>query len=186
MMTYRPRNRIWTAPAPSTVVVSLSAMKTHCRVIGADDDSALAACEAAAVQAVEARTQRLLTPRTVVLRLPDLPFGRLPIELPGGHVSAVASVVAGGVTITGALPYGDSPALLVPAADWPVLADPQGYPVTITYTAGYSTVPADLVHAVKLIAGEMFERREDASEATLTHVPISAEYLMMPHRIKAI
>jgi hypothetical protein len=37
-----------------------------------------------------------------------------------------------------------------------------------------------------LIAGEMFERREDASEASLTHVPISADYLMMPHRIRAI
>ncbi|MEX1244866.1 MAG: head-tail connector protein [Thermoanaerobaculia bacterium] len=32
--------------------------------------------------------------------------------------------------------------------------------VTVSYTVGYSTVPAPLIHAVKLIAGHFYENRE--------------------------
>jgi uncharacterized phiE125 gp8 family phage protein len=160
-------------------------MRDHCRVSGPDDDAVLTAYEAAAVEAVERWTQRLLTPRAVTLRLPNLPLGRMPIELPGGRVSAVASVTALEAEMPAFEFLGDSPALLVPAADWPVLTGAEGYPVTITYTAGYATVPADLVHAVKLIAAEMYERRENATEGALTPVVVSAEYLMKPHRIWA-
>ena len=183
MMTYRPRARIWTAAAPSTPVLSLADMKLHCRVEGTDSDAAITSFSAAAVAAVEARTQRLLTSRSAVLRLPSLPYGRTPIELPGGRVASITSVVADGVTITGYEAIGDSPALLVPDEDWPVLANPQGFPVTITYVAGYATAPADLVAAVKLIAGELNERRENGEVGPLTPVIINAEYLMAPHRI---
>jgi uncharacterized phiE125 gp8 family phage protein len=183
MKTYRPASRIWQYAAPSTVVVSLSDMKLHCRVDGTESDAAITAFSAAAVAAVEARIQRLLTPRTAVLRLPNLPYGRTPIELPGGAVASITSVVADGETITGYEAIGDAPALLVPTADWPVLSDPKGFPVVVTYVVGYAVPPADLVGAVKLIAGEMNERRENGETGPINPVVVSAEYLIAPHRI---
>jgi uncharacterized phiE125 gp8 family phage protein len=183
---WRPLGRVVSIGAPAAPVVALPTMKEHCRVSHGEDDALLAAYQAAAVAAVEQWTQRLLTPRAVVLRLPGLPAGRRPIELPGGRVAQVASVVVAGASAPAFEVLGDSPALLVPDADWPVLTGDASYPVTITYTAGYSAPPVDLVHAVKMIAAEMYERRENAVEGSFSPAVVSAEYLMARHRIWAV
>lgn len=184
-MSYRPRTRVWSAAALSASVVSVATLRDHLRITSADEDDILAFYGASASVAVERWTQRLLMVRTTVLRLQDLPSGQCQIELPGGAVSSVTSVVADGETITGAVAVGDAPAMLVPAADWPVVVG-EGYPVTITYEAGYSTVPQDLIHAVLLIAGEMYMRRANGDDKQVYTVPVSAEYLMAPYRIRAI
>jgi hypothetical protein len=77
---------------------------------------------------------------------------------------------------------GDSPAVLVPATDWPVVVG-DGYPVVITYVAGYTTPPPDLLHAVKLLATDMFERRANSEDGPQNRVMVSAECLMARHRI---
>ena len=75
-------------------------------------------------------------------------------------------------------------AVLVPAADWPSVVG-EGYPVTITYVAGFIAVPMDLQHAVKMLVAEMYERRANAVEGPINRAIVSAEYLMEPHRIWA-
>lgn len=172
-----------TVAALTTGVVGLAAMRLHLRMDPNDtsEDDQIVACELAAAAAVERHTQRLLVSRAVTLRLPGLPEGRCPVELPGGIVTAVSSVEADGAAISGAVAYGHSPAVLVPASDWPVVTG-VGYPVVIQYTAGFATVPADLVAAVKLWSGHLFANRE-AVGAPMSEVPLALQALVAPNRI---
>jgi len=186
-MNYHPRNRIVEVAATSSSVVDIADLRAFARAHGVtDDDDILTAAEKAAVATIEHDIQRLLISRGVVLRLPDLPSARLPIELPGGDVSAVASVVADGDTITGATAYGRSPAILVPGADWPAVTG-EGYPVEITYTAGFSTVPADLVEAIKKLTLHFYDMPGIAIVgASVASLPLGYEHILKPHRIRPI
>lgn len=183
-MAYRPRTRIWTPAALTVGAVSLPDLKAHLRVTSSAEDATITAYGIAATAAVERATQRVLMARAATLSLQELPSSKCPIELPGGTIISLTSVVADAVTITGCTTIGHSPAVLLPATDWPTVTG-DGYPVTITYQVGMATIPQDLSHAVKLMVGEMYERRANAIEGPLTHAILSAEYLMAPHRIWA-
>lgn len=185
MNIWRSKNQIVEASAPSgAAVVSTADIRAQVRVDHNDEDALLDAFVAAAEQHVERSIQRYLRPRDVTLRLPCLPVGLVAVALPGGVVSNLASVLIDGAAFDGCVVLGDSPARLVPPSDWP---RPEGevYPVVITYTAGFATVPADLIVAVKMIAAEMYERRETGSAENLASVPVNAALLMRSHRIWA-
>ena len=182
-MGWRPRDRVVSFAPLSQAVVALAAMRLHLRIDenDASENAVIEACESAAVAAIERAIQRLLVPRQVVLRLPSLPGGRGPVELPGGDVQSLTSVEVGGSAIAGSEVLGGSPAVLVPAADWPVL-EPGGWPVTITYVAGFAQVPPDLLAAVKLWAAHLFEHREAVGPA-MSEIPLAVSALIAPHRI---
>ncbi|MFN6976714.1 MAG: head-tail connector protein [Gemmobacter sp.] len=183
---WRPRARVVTVAPPAGSVLPLADIKLHLRVDHADEDAAIAGYLAAATAAVERITQRLVIPRQVVLQLPGLPPGRCPVELPGGPVSAVASILADGVPVAGASVAGHSPALLLPDADWPAVSG-DGLPVVITYTAGHAPVPPELLGAIKLICGHLYARREAvAAGVSVSEVPLSARFLMEPLRIRPL
>lgn len=165
--------------------ISIYDLKNHLRVTDDTEDGTVRAMGTAATSLAENYTQRLFSARTCVLLLTDLPSGVEPIELPGGTVASVTSVVADGTPITGCTAVGHSPALLIPAADWPAVTG-DGYPVVITYVAGIAALPFDLRAAVKLIAADMFEQRSSSSEAGTKEVQTSARMLMDLHRIRAI
>ena len=181
-MAYRPISRIFTPAALTVSPVTLQAMKGHLRVTYAQEDAEIEAYILAATDAVERKTKRLLQSRSAVLRLACMPTGQEPIELPGGTVASVTSVTVDGVAVTGATAVGDSPAVLAPAADWPA-AVAEGYPVVITYVVGYTVVPQALIHAIKLLAADLFMRRNNSDEASLAEIPMSAGYLMDDFRI---
>ena len=185
MRGWRPLNRIVICAEPSASPVSLAEAKAHLRVDYPDEDGVITGMIAQAVDFVERHTQRLLTQRQVVLRLPGLPLGICPVELPGGHVSAVASVVADGAPVTGATAVGHSPALLIPAGEWPTVSA-SGYPVTITYTAGYDTVPPALIGAVLLHLETVFTTRGDASGDIIHAAAVTSQALRAPFRIRPV
>lgn len=183
-MAYRPRTRIWT-PAPLTVgAVLLDDLKAHLRITHTDEDALVTSYGIAATATVEAWTQRALIQREAVLSLECLPTGKQAIELPGGAVASITSVFADGAEITGLSVIGHSPAMLIPSADWPTVTG-DGYAVTITYQVGFVAVPFDLQQAVLIFVGELYQNRENSTEGNLSLVPVSAEYLMKPHRIWA-
>ena len=184
-MVYRPQQRIFLPASSSLSVVTLLDLKRHLRVDGDDEDEVIAGFELAAISVVEKYTQRLLSARSCTLKLPGLPSGQEPIELPGGQVTALASVMVDGVAITGCTFAGDSPALLIPAVDW-VIPVATNYPVTITYTAGFATVPYDLILAIKLMVGEWFENRSNSNEGGLSEIPFAARAVMQQWRIRPI
>lgn len=184
-MAYRPQSRVFTVAPATTPAVTLADLKQHLRIDHADEDSLVAQIAMAATGAVERGTQRLLEARQVVLKLAYLPAGTCPIEMPGGAVQGTPTMMVDGSPLTGLTVVGDSPARLVPATDWPVVTG-QGYPVTITYTAGYTSIPAELVAAVKMIAGDLYKTRENGIEASLSQAIVNAEWLMAPLRIRPI
>lgn len=184
-MAYRPRNRVFTPAALASSAVRLDDMKLHLRVDHDAEDGLIEDISRSATAAVEKWTQRLLIRRSAVLNLPGLPVGQCPVELPGGEVASVASVVAQGSPVTGSTVFGDSPALLVPSTDWPIITA-EGFPVVITYTVGFAAVPEDLKSAVKLIASDLYDRRGQSSVAAVNMAAINAEWLMARHRIAAI
>jgi len=67
-----------------------------------------------------------------------------------------------------------------PLAGWPAIAEYSS--VTVTYQAGYSTTPADLVSAQLLLVGHWFANREAVSEGNMGEVPLSVEALCRPYR----
>ena len=182
-MAYRPYTRIFTPAALTVAPVTLQAMKDHLRVTHDLENGDIEAQIMAATGAVERRTNRLLQSRSAVLRLTCMPSGQEPIELPGGVVSSITSVTVDGVAVTGATSVGDSPALLIPAEDWPT-ATGEGYPVVITYVVGYSTVPMALIYAVKLLVADLYSRRNNSDEVALHEVPLSAQSLIDDYRIR--
>lgn len=162
--------------------VGLDDLKEHLNVTHSDDDQVIDGIGQAATAAVEKETQRVLVQRAAVLRRSCLPPGRCPIRLPGGHVQEVTEMTVDGVPVTGLEVIGNSPALLVPAADWPVVTG-QGYPVTIAYLVGPAVPLADLIIAVKMIATDMFDRRSGGGADAGAGVPDGAVRLMERHRI---
>jgi uncharacterized phiE125 gp8 family phage protein len=160
-------------------------MMAHLRLSDSSEAALVDGYTLAAQVMIEKRIQRLLSRRTATLRLPGLPSGDCPVELPGGEVGAITSVTADAVAVTGTTFAGDSPALLMPATNWPVVTG-KGYPVVIIYTVGFLTVPADLRAAVMLLAAELYERRANAAEGTMSEVPVSAQALMETWRIRPV
>lgn len=175
---------IWTIADLPGPAVALADMKSHLREDSAEQDAVITAALLAATRAVEKHTQRVLVQRTATLRSAVLPSGRAGLRLPGGRVSGTPSVTIEGASFVAFEVIGDSPAFMVPNAEWPTLTR-EGYPVSVTYTVGPTTASPDLLAAVKLIAAELYERRSDGSEMSISSVPVSAAMLMQPHRIWA-
>lgn len=173
---------IWTAADLTVPAVDVTAMKAHLREDNPDQDAVIDAMLRAATRTVEMFTQRLIVRRAAVLRTQSLPCGRDGLRLPGGAVDQVTSMSIEGAAFTAFEVIGASPAIMVPTADWPVVTQ-EGYPVAVNYTVGPLVASADLLAAVKLIAAELYERRSNASEMSISEVPLSAKALMMPHRI---
>ena len=180
--------RFFTPSAPpADPVVSLAEMKLHLRRDDEDDNDAIVASEAAAVRYIEGQTNRLLQVRSATLRLDRLPFGRGGVELPGGVVASID-----GVTIEGEefaedafIVLGEAPARLIPTIDWPAMTDRESYPVEIRYTVGYSEVPADLIAAIKLVAGHWYANREASTEKSMASLPMAVDAIVSRYRIMA-
>jgi uncharacterized phiE125 gp8 family phage protein len=184
MRMWWPDDKVF-QPAPLAAgALDLEDAKEHLRVLHDDDDSLITAFVQSATAHVEAYTQRLLIARDCTLRLRCLPSCRTAVAMPGGRVSAVALITAGEVSVIGFEVLGDSPARLIPDEDWPA-TEYGGFPVSIAYTAGFETVPADLLQAVRMITGELYNHRDSSSEAVMQALPIGPYLLMKPHRILA-
>jgi uncharacterized phiE125 gp8 family phage protein len=184
-MNYAPRNRVWSVAALTTPCFALADLQAHLRLTDYSESSLLDGMALAAQGMVEKRIQRLLTRRNATLRLPGLPSGNCPVELPGGEVGAITSVTVDGVAVTGTTFYGDSPAVLLPADEWPAVTG-EGYPVVIVYTVGFAAVPGDLRAALLMLAADLFEHRTNSEAGPLVEVPLAAQALLEQWRIRPI
>lgn len=168
--------RIASIPGPTASIVSLADLKAHLRVDGDDEDARIMGLGLTGTAYVEKWTQRALSPRDATLRLSSVPAGATPLALPGGVVNSLASLTVDGVAVLGLSVVGDSPARVVPSADWP-LPTGDGFPVVVTYSVGYQVAPQPLVDAVKLYVQWLFDG---------TDTQAAAEHLMRPYRIRPL
>ncbi len=198
---YRPARWSLAKTAPAQEPVGLEEMKAWARIDDADSDATIVGNIVAARRWVETFTQRALITQTYTYKVDRFP-GPITtvIELPGGNVKTLTSIAyldsdGNSQTWTASDYIADltsEPALVGLAfnIDWPTIRI-WDLPITITYDAGYGDdlgdVPEELRTAVKLIAAEHHENREDSIVGTtITGVPWGAQRLCEPYRIHRI
>jgi hypothetical protein len=159
------------------MAVDLALAKQEVRILNAEEDAIIAHYLAAAVAWVENYTGKLLTRREVEQEAPaftaylPLFYGPDPVSLEIAYTDAddQPQTVADAKIVQGRA---------FPASSWPTIAD--NTPVTLTYTAGYQTTPADLDDAVLLYVKARFDelRRGADPEPAMTAI----ESLCRPYR----
>jgi len=187
--------------APAVEPVTLDQMKAHSRIDDFDDGDLIGLRIKAARRWVGSFTHRALISRTYTYKIDSFPNSTTAvIELPGGNTQSVTSIAyldADGASQTWAASnyitdLTSQPALIGLAfdKDWPSIRE-WDLPITITYVAGYgdasAAVPAELQAAVKLIASELNENREESiTGSPVTGVLWSASRLADAYRIHRI
>jgi len=185
--------------APSAEPVALSEAKDHLRVDASAEDSLIEGLIAAARQWVEEYTRRALITQTLEASLDRFPHSEAePILLPKAPLQSVGSIsyldLSGTSQTWAASNYQvdkvSEPARILPveAEDYPSEQDDTLNTVTITFDAGYgdagSDVPDAIRHAIKLLIGELYERREYAVPGTIiTEAPFGVQALLNPYRV---
>ncbi len=198
---FRPHRWSLSKTEPAQEPVGLEEMKDWARVDDADNDATIAGNIIAARRWVETFTHRALITQTFVYKTSRFP-GPITtvIELLGGKTQTLTSIAyldTDGASQTWAAAnyiadLVSEPALvgLAYSIDWPSIRE-WDLPITITYDAGYGDdpgdVPEELRTAIKIIAAELFENREDSIVgATIANVPWNAQRLADPFRIHRI
>lgn len=181
---------------PAIEPIALAEAKLHLRVDDTADDNLITALITVARERVEHITRRALITQTWDLKLEDWPSGdELRIPLP--PLQSVTSVKY--LDQDGAESTMDSADYIVDTASEPgriVLAWDATWPssttlypanpITVRFVAGYgdagSDVPQAIRQAMLLMIGEWYENRENAGEARLQQISLSAEALLWPYR----
>lgn len=198
-MTVRPYWTLKQTSAPASEPITAAEAKTHIRetLSDSDNDSYIDTLVAVARHHVERVTGLVLITQTWELALESFPAnsGR-EIVLPIAPVSAVAITYfdTNGDSQTWAASkyhtdFESVPGRVRPAPGevYPGTQDRMGA-VTVTITAGYgassSDIPAPIIHAVKLLAAELYERREIALVGSaIGKVPFAVDSLLAPYNV---
>lgn len=173
------------------------------------DDVLIMAMQAAAREYVEHFTGLSLTTRTLEIALDSFPTvaldGSTAVELPMGPVQSIVSISTGepssdtdeeDFNIAAAdytLDAYRNPQRVVPVSTWPTVTAATNA-IKVQYVAGYAVasddedtgrpLPAALRAALLLVLGHLYEHREDNAETALSSLPLGAEALMRPLRVR--
>lgn len=162
------------------------------------DDTLIKALISAAREYCEGWLGRALAPQTVEYAIDVFPDGS--IYLPMSPVVALTSVKYTDInavvqTFTGYDfdSYSEpSRVRLVVNGTWPTIYDTPNA-VKVRYQAGYSLpgdspntnpLPFSLKAAMLLVLGSLYEQRENSSADKLEDIPLGAQALMIPYRIR--
>ncbi len=195
---FRPHRWSLSKTAPAKEPVGLEEMKAWARIDDFDNDVMISGNITAARRWVEALTHRALITQTFVFKIDSFP-GPITtvIELPGGNTQTLTSIAyldtdGDSQTWASANYIADlvsQPALvgLAYGIDWPSIRE-WALPITITYSAGYGDdpgdVPEELRTAIKIIASDLYENREDSIiGASVVTASWSAKRLVDAYRV---
>ena len=198
---FRPNRWSLSKTDPAQEPVGLEEMKAHARIDDVDSDATISGLIVAARRWAEKFTHRALITQAYVYKIDRFPGPvTTVIALPGGNTQSVTSIAYidtdGNSQTWASSNYIEDlvsePALIGLAfdKDWASIRE-WDLPVTITYSAGYGDdpgdVPEELRTAIKIIAAELLDNREDSIIGpTVTGVPWSAKRLADPYRIHRI
>ena len=183
--------------APSSEPVTTAEVKSQARIDGTDEDTLLDRLISVARVTVEKSTGRTLISQTWDVNYDDFPSGGNPIYLTNPPLQSVSSISyvdnAGSTQTWGASNYTvDTDAdigRIFPAYDksYPTVRN-QRNAVTVRFVSGYgassSDVPEPIRHAILMMAGEMFERREEGiAGTTVNRALIASNNLLIPYMI---
>lgn len=162
------------------MTVPLGTIKSALRIDYDDDDAALARLREAALSLIARRTQLVLTPATQYLYMAtwrDTMFPAIP------YVSLASVTYQDSSNVTQTLSASD---YWIDNTDGPIpilrfletYDQYRGTVITATYTAGYSTLPNEIIHAVISLVGYWYANPEAGSDTSLSMAPISLEYIL--------
>lgn len=179
-------------------VLAVEDAKKHLRVDFDEDDDLIESYIATAIQNVDGRDGwlgRALVEQTWELRLPDFGGSVIPIPLP--PLISIASVKyydaadvlqtlsTDDYEVTGIGGFGKARVMLKAGKAWPGIGK-RSENVVVRFTAGYETVPAPILTAIKRQVGAMYENREAiVVNASVTKLPGGVEAMLTPYRVWA-
>jgi hypothetical protein len=184
--------------APGVDLIETLAARKQCRVDHADDDETLAAIVRAATAYLDGPNGIL---RTALLKQTwrdawsGFPESYSRLQLSAEPLIAVTSVeyIAPGTTTWTPMAAEDYHGYTDATGSWVELADGESWPdtatrpeaVRITYTAGFgpsaSDVPANIIHAAKLLVAHYYENREAVLIGTISgNIPMGVDALLAP------
>ena len=155
--------------AATSYPITVDECKMQLRIDHDYEDEWLFSAIAAAVEVVEHDLDRQIMAATWTLALDDFPVGSTPIVIDKAPLTSVTSItyydkdnVSQTWASTNYYVSTSEPGRIC-------LTDTSTYPeteyrpdaVTVTFVAGYSTIPETIRLALKLIVGEWYENRED-------------------------
>lgn len=175
--------------APTAAGVSLDDAKAHLNVDFPDDDTLIAAYVEAAIGSL-AHLNRALRPCVYAL---DRKCFADPILLPQPPLVAVESIYyldtsgAEQPLVTSVYEVktdalGQGLVRLKDGQSWPALRD-RPDAVTITFQAGYETLPGPLRAAVLLIVGALYDQRAEIATSQVFSLPFGVDALVSTFRI---
>ena len=180
------------AAVDQDTIITVADLKAHLRVTHTQEDTLISALRSAAISWVEEHCNIKLGSYTARGYLPDWRVAYFPI----GPVTAITEVkyqttadkdyTTDLTTLGTTLWYTDE--ITQPARiafrDYPTTYDYALTPVVVSFTAGYTTMPAPVLQAIRLLVAHMYENRQEEVTGTITtRLKFGLEALLNPFRI---
>lgn len=170
--------------APASYPVALADVKAAADVTFTDDDDLLNALIAAATGVVEEMTGKSLIAQSWT-RTSEGVSGKTCISLKRPPVTSLTSITYydgdnSSQTFDTANVYlvkDEDRAIIEPIDSWPTMYD-RPDALAIEFASGYSTVPPELVQAIKMLVAEWYDNNLTASEAKRMEVPFGVSTLV--------
>jgi uncharacterized phiE125 gp8 family phage protein len=182
-------SRLVRVTAPASPVISLAEAKKHLRVLHDDDDTEIEAFVAAATAMIEGPNGIgiALSSQTWRLSLDHFPCE---IIVPLGPVISIDGISytkedgTSGTTDRWRVDMDSQPCRIWPPYDgaWPVSRCEPGA-VKVTFTAGFTTIPADLKAAILLLVGHLYENREAVADKAMAELPMAVSTILDRYRV---
>jgi len=180
------------AAVDQDTIITVADLKTQLRVTHSLEDTLIGAMRSAAISWVEEHCNIKLGSYTARGYLPGFYNSRIPI----GPVTAVSEVKYQVTedtdydtdlsTLDAGLWFTDliSQPSRIAFRDVPSVYEYSLNPVVVTFTAGYSTIPAPVLQAIRLLVAHMYENRQEEVIGTITtRLKFGLEALLNPFRI---
>lgn len=178
---------------PSVEPVSVAELRVHRRLDALDttENALIATCISAAREWIERYIGAAVAEQTVEIALDAYPTG--PIELPGGAVSSVTSVkffdsAGSEVTLSNLLYTLDDYStpnwlLMAYGTTWPTTTYTNANAIKVRYVVGSGVCPAPVKAALLLLAGHLYENREEVSASQTFALPLGVKALLASYRV---
>ncbi len=159
--------------------VTLATLKAALRIGYTDDDAELTRLLAAAESYVERRTGVALSSGTQTMYLASFADTMVPVH-PFTSLTSVAYTYGGSsVTMAAADYYVDRSCGPLPVLRFlKAPATDEGTPITVTYVAGYASIPNELVSAIIGITGAWYNNPEASQPISLSVVPMGTDAIL--------
>lgn len=180
------------AAVDQDTIITVADLKAHMRVTHTQEDTLISALRSAAIAWVEEHCNIKLGSYTARGYLPGFYNSYIPI----GPVTAISEVKYQTTADTDydtdlttlASTYWFTDLISQPARiafrEYPTTYDYSLTPVVVSFTAGYTTMPAPVLQAIRLLVAHMYENRQEEVTGTITtRLKFGLEALLNPYRI---